>query len=132
MANDLNLCQFIGRLGADPEQRHTPSGDSVVNIRIAVGWKGKNSEGVEWVPVVFFGRIGEVVQSYCQKGSQIYVAGRFRTRQWDDKEGNKRYSTEVVASDMQLLGGKPEGSRPAQQAPATTQAPPDFDDEIPF
>lgn len=134
MSNDLNLCQFIGRLGADPETRTMPSGDSVTNIRLAVGWKSKEKEGVEWVPIVFFGRLGEVVAQYLTKGSRIYVSGRFRTQSWE-KDGEKRYRTEVVGNEMQMLDTKRDGeSKSGGQKPAAaaTAGGGEFDDDIPF
>lgn len=144
MANDLNQCNFIGRLGQDPECRYTPDGNAVANIRIAVGWKSRNAEGTEWVRVVFFGRIAEIAAEYLKKGSKIFITGRMRTREWE-KDGEKRYTTEIVASEMQMLDGKPEGqggskagnqgrgvpqdSRQPQPQPEPNL---DFDDDIPF
>lgn len=130
MANDLNSCSFIGRLGQDPETRFLPSGDSVTNISLAVGWKTKEKEGVEWVPVVFFGRLAEVVSEYLRKGSQVYVSGRFRTQSWE-KDGQKRYRSEIVADRMQMLGGRQD--REARQS-AAPSAPADYfgDSDIPF
>ena len=142
--NDLNLCQFIGRLGADPEIRYTPGGDPVGNIRLAVGWKSKDKEGCEWVPVVFFGKLAEIVEKYLKKGSRIYVAGKFRTRKWQDRDGNDRYTTEVVADQMQMLDGRSEESsgwdEDRQSKPSgrnepkgrTASPPDDLDDDIPF
>lgn len=132
MANDLNRCDFIGRLGQDPETRYQPSGDAVTNIRLAVGWKGKQSEGVEWVPVVFFGRLAEIVGEYLKKGSRIYVSGRFKTRKWTDKQGQDRYSTEIVASEMQMLDGRQPDSQPAPQRQSAPAPSADYDDSIPF
>ena len=141
MANDLNLCQFIGRLGADPEIRHTSSGLTIASIRLACGWKTKDKEGTEWVSASFFGKPAEIVGEYCKKGSQIYIAGRLNTEKWQDKEGNDRYTTKVNVNNFQLLGGKSEGSRTGdqqtgQQSPSTSGGgnPPqdDFDDDIPF
>jgi single-strand DNA-binding protein len=106
MANDLNLCQFIGRLGKDPEQRFLPNGDAVVNFTLAVGWKGKDKEGCEWVNVVAFKKLAEIIGQYCTKGQQVYVSGKMRTRKWQDRDGADRYSVEVVADQMQLLGSK--------------------------
>ena len=138
MANDLNSCQFIGRLGRDPEQKSLPSGDLVTNFSIAVGWKGKDKEGTEWVNIVAFGKLAEIIGKYCQKGQQIYIEGSMRTRKWQDKEGADRYSTEVVANKMQMLGAKGESSdapsRPSA-APSRSSAPEagiPFDDDIPF
>ncbi|USE79525.1 single-stranded DNA-binding protein [Cupriavidus gilardii] len=115
MANDLNQCNFIGRLGADPESRAMPSGESVSNFRIAVGWKSKDKEGTEWVPVVAFGKLAEICNQYLAKGSQVFISGRFRTRKWQDKDGQDRYSTEIVAETMQMLGsrGDSEGKQQA-------------------
>lgn len=116
MSNDLNRCEFIGRLGADPEVRHLPSGDMVANIRIAVGsqWKnkqGEKQEATEWVPIVFFGKLAEVVEKYLKKGAKVYVSGRFKTRKYQAQDGSDRYSTEVVVDitgHMQMLDGRPE------------------------
>lgn len=133
MSNDLNLCQFIGRLGADPETRTMPSGDSVTNIRLAVGWKSKEKESVEWVPIVFFGRLGEVVARYLTKGSRIYVSGRFRTQSWE-KDGEKRYRTEVVGDEMQMLDTKRDGERRQSEPKSAAEGPGggEFSDDIPF
>lgn len=131
MSRDLNLCQFIGRLGRDPETKYLPSGDAVTNISIACGWKTKEKEGTEWVPIVFFGKLAEIAAKYLVKGSQVYVSGRYRTQSWE-KDGQKHYRTEVVADQLQMLGGKPSGER--SQSSAATNEPPakDFDDSIPF
>jgi single-strand DNA-binding protein len=110
MANDLNRCEFIGRLGKDPETRFMPNGDAVCNFSIAVGWKSKEKEGTEWVRFNAYGKLAEICGKYLTKGSQVYISGRFKTRAWDDKDGNKRYSTEIEADQMQMLGGKPEGA----------------------
>ena len=105
MANDLNQCNFIGRLGRDPEQKFMPSGDSVCNFSIAVGWKTQEKEGTEWVNIVAFGKLSEICAEYLKKGAQVMVTGRMRTREWE-KDGVKRYATEIVADRMQMLGGK--------------------------
>jgi single-strand DNA-binding protein len=145
MANDLNQCNFIGRLGADPESRFMPTGDAVSNFRIAVGWKTKDKEGAEWVPVVVFGKLAEICNQYLVKGSQVFISGRFRTREWE-KDGVKRYSTEIIADQMQMLGGKGADSgerqqsapRQQRQTPARTQSAPsgggldEMDPDIPF
>jgi single-strand DNA-binding protein len=136
MANDLNQCSFIGRLGKDPEVRFLQAGDAVVNMSIAVGWKTKEKEGVEWVPLVAFGKLAEICAEYLKKGSQIYAQGRFRTRKWQDKDGKDRYSTEVVVDTMQMLG-RPAGDAGGKpQAAAATAAPAsggeEFNDDIPF
>ncbi len=124
MANDLNQCQFIGRAGSDPEVRYTPAGDAVCNLGIAVGWKTKEKEGVEWVRCAFFGKLAEIVGEYVTKGKQIFVSGRMSTREYE-KEGVKHYITEVRCDRMQLLGsrdgGEGQGERSGgqqRQAPA--------------
>lgn len=135
MSRELNLCQFIGRLGADPDTKYMPSGDPVTSIRIAVGWKTKEKEGTEWVPVTFFGKLAEIAAEYLRKGSQIYVSGRFRTQSWE-KDGQKHYRTEIVGEQMQMLGGKPQGERTPQRQQQKSASPPaddgGFDDDIPF
>ncbi len=109
MANDLNRCEFIGRLGKDPETRFMPNGDAVCNFSIAVGWKSKEKEGTEWVRVNAFKQLAEICGLYLTKGSQVYISGRMSTRKWRDKDGSDRYSTEINADQMQMLGGKPDG-----------------------
>lgn len=142
MSNDLNKCLFIGRLGADPDVRYLPSGKPVANFRIAVGssWKdkqtGEKKEQTEWVSIVAFDKLGEICGEYLRKGSQVFIEGAMRTRKWTDKEGKDRYSTEIIASQMQMLGGKPQGERVPRQesAPASEPAPVgEFDDlDVPF
>ncbi len=107
----LNKVLLIGRLGQDPEKRITPAGHSVVNISIATTEYFKDKSGnkqdrTEWHKVVFWDRTAEIVEQYCRKGSQIYVEGSLQTRDWQDKDGNKRYTTEIVARAMQLLDSK--------------------------
>jgi len=123
MANDLNRCEFIGRLGKDPETRHSPDGTAVCNFSLAVGWKTKEKEGVEWVRIVAFGKLAEICSDYLAKGKQVYVSGRMTTRKWADKDtGQDRYSTEIVADQMQMLGGKgDEVDRAPSQRPAPQQ-----------
>lgn len=121
MANDLNLCQFIGRLGKDPEQRFLPNGDAVVNFTLAVGWKGKDKEGCEWVNVVAFKKLAEIIAQYCTKGQQIYVSGKMRTRKWQDRDGADRYSVEVVADQMQLLGSRGDANSQSNTNTGTRQ-----------
>ena len=139
MSKDLNQCNFIGRLGADPESRALPSGDAVCNFRIACGWKTKDKEGTEWVPAVAFGKLGEICERYLKKGSRVFISGSFRTRKWQGQDGQDRYSTEIIVSDMQMLDSKPSGDQsPAQggyqqSAPGASTAPAKgFDDDIPF
>jgi len=137
MSNDLTRCEFIGRLGKDPDTRFSPDGTAVSNFSLAVGWKTKEKEGVEWVRVVAFGKLGQICADYLTKGKQVYVSGRMTTRKWTDKDsGQDRYSTEIVADQLQMLGGKNDESeqRPASK-PAARQAAPsnsDDDSEIPF
>jgi len=149
----VNKVILIGNLGADPETRYLPSGDAVTNIRIATteNWKDKSGdkqEHTEWHRISFFGRLAEIAGEYLKKGSPVYVEGRIRTRKWQDKDGQDKYSTEIVADRMQLLGGRggAEGSggggggaRPAaaaggSKAPAKKSGGSfdDMDDDIPF
>jgi single-strand DNA-binding protein len=112
MARGVNKVILVGNLGADPETRSMPSGMTVANIRIATSesWKDKQSgeqkERTEWHHVALFGRLGEIAGEYLRKGSQVYVEGSLRTRKWQDKEGRDRYTTEIIASDMQMLGAR--------------------------
>lgn len=133
MSNDLNQCNFIGRLGADPESRFLPSGDAVCNFRIAVGWKTKEKEGTEWVPVNTFGKLAEICGQYLKKGSRVFISGNFATRKWTDKDGQERYSTEIRANQMQMLDTRAQGQDSGQQS---TRAPVPsgggMDEDIPF
>jgi len=143
VARGINKVILIGNLGADPETRYMPSGGAVTNIRIATSesWKDKTSgeqqERTEWHNVAFFGRLAEIAGEYLRKGSQVYVEGRLRTRKWQDRDGNDRYTTEVIASDMQMIGGRPGAGAPARAESGASHEPvpppPDtFDDDIPF
>ena len=154
MARGVNKVILVGNIGQDPQTRAMPSGKSVVNLRIATSkqWRdkttGENKEATEWHTVVMFDRLAEIAAEYLRKGSQVYIEGKLRTRKWQDKEGNDRYSTEIVANDMQMLGGRGGGGggggggydrEPApRQAPASAGSGPggggrdDFDDDIPF
>ncbi len=142
MSNDLNKCLFIGRLGADPEMRSTQTGKSVANFRIAVGssWKdkgtGEKKEQTDWVSIVAFDRLAEICGEYLRKGSQVFIEGAQRTRKWQDKNGVDRYSTEIIASQMQMLGGKPEAQPRREQVPGEKRHPPiedsELSDDIPF
>ena len=116
MANDLNRCEFIGRLGRDPEVRYAASGEAIANFSIACGWKSKEKESVEWIRITTFGKLAGVCGDYLRKGSQVYIAGRMVTRKWQNKDGVEQFSTEVVADQMQMLGGKSEES-PAPKKP---------------
>jgi single-strand DNA-binding protein len=143
MARGINKVILVGNLGADPETRYMPSGGAVTNIRVATSesWKDKNTgdqqERTEWHSVAFFGRLAEIAAEYLRKGSQVYIEGKLRTRKWQDRDGNDRWSTEVIANEMQMLGGRPGGSAPQQSSSsAMPEGPPsgggDFDDDIPF
>jgi len=148
MARGVNKVILVGNCGKDPETRYMPSGGAVTKISIATSdsWKDKQSgeqkDRTEWHNVVFFGRLGEIAGEYLRKGSQVYVEGSLRTNKWQDKSGNDRYTTEIVASEMQMLGGRASGDSyaPAQaQAPAASKPEPaaalvedSFDDDIPF
>lgn len=109
MSNDLNLCQFIGRLGQDPTIKYTPSGNAVAQFSIACGWKSKDKEGVEWVNITAFGKLAEIIEKYLSKGSQVYISGQFKTDKYTDKQGVERYSTKIIAERMQMLGSSSEG-----------------------
>jgi single-strand DNA-binding protein len=115
MARGVNKVILIGNLGADPEVRYTSSGGAVANLRLATTdqWRdkatGENREQTEWHRVVMFGRLGEIAGEYLKKGSKIYIEGSIRTRKWTDKEGQDRYTTEIVANEMQMLDGRGEG-----------------------
>jgi len=144
MSRGINKVILVGHLGADPETRYMPSGSAVTNLRVATSeaWKDKQTgdqqERTEWHRVAMFGRLAEIAAEYLKKGSQVYLEGSLRTRKWQDKEGNDRYSTEIVANEMQMLGGRGEASAPARSAPSRQAAvaeagPPDeFNDDIPF
>ncbi|MEX0951989.1 MAG: single-stranded DNA-binding protein [Gammaproteobacteria bacterium] len=145
----INKVILIGNLGQDPEIRYTASGAAVANVNIATSeqWKDKDTgdtqERTEWHRLVFFGRLAEIVGEYLKKGSQVYVEGRLQTRKWQDRDGNDKYTTEIVVNEMQMLGGRGgsgggntgETSRPAgsgQSAAHTPAGNDNFDDDIPF
>lgn len=150
----VNKVILVGNLGADPETRYTASGDAVCNIRLATteSWKDKNSgekkEITEWHRVVFYRKLAEIAGQYLKKGSQVYLEGRIKTRKWQDKDGQDRYTTEIEATEMQMLGsrqgmGTPAGGGGYESEPAGDYAPaprkdkpkPSFDDlgdDIPF
>ena len=146
MARGVNKVILVGNLGQDPEIKYMPSGQAVCNISIATteSWNDKNSgekvEKTEWHRVVFFRRLAEIAGEYLRKGSQVYIEGRLQTRKWQDQSGNDRYTTEIVANDMQMLGGKGSGTAMMSDAPSNQQSEPvtagsssdDFDDDIPF
>ena len=145
----VNKVILIGNLGKDPEVRYLPSGDAVTNISVATTdtWKdksGEKQEHTEWHRIAFFGKTAEIAGEYLKKGSPVYVEGRIRTRKWQDKEGQERYSTEIVGDRMQLLGARGGGSEPIAREPvaagaAAAKAPArkgggfdEMDDDIPF
>jgi single-strand DNA-binding protein len=117
----VNKVIIVGNLGADPETRYTPGGDAVTNIRVATTdkWKDKASgemkEATEWHRIAFFGRLAEVAGEYLKKGSQVYVEGSLRTRKWQDKDGQDRYSTDIRADVMQMLGRREGGGAPRDE-----------------
>ena len=139
MANDLNRCEFIGRLGRDVESKYLPSGGAVANFSIAVGrsWKkdGEKKEATTWVSVVAFDKLGEVCIEYLKKGSRIFVAGEWRTREWE-KDGIKRYTTEIVASQMQMLDSRSDHAVPPANESVPEKPKPgafdDFNEDIPW
>src|SRR6201990_3607577 len=112
MARGINKVILVGNLGADPETRAMPSGTTVANLRIATSesWRDKQSgeqqERTEWHRVVLFGRLDEIAAEYLKKGSQVYIEGSLRTRKWQDKQGQERYTTEIVGNELQMLGGR--------------------------
>ena len=141
----LNKVMLIGNLGRDPEVRYTPDGTAVANFSIATSreWKdkatGEKKERTEWHRIVAFRRLGEICGEYLSKGKQVYVEGHLQTREWEDKEGNKRYTTEIVASQMQMLGSKTDSNAPRSSSYSPTPEKPDMppypeaeDDDIPF
>ncbi len=155
MARGINKVILVGNLGADPEVRYMPSGGAVANVTVATSesWKdkqtGEQQDRTEWHRVVFFNRLAEIVGEYLKKGAKVYVEGSLRTRKWQDQAGVERYTTEIVAAEMQMLDGRgaqggqgggsyaPSHSAPASHAqqPAMSQAPSmseEFDDDIPF
>ena len=148
MARGVNKVILVGNLGKDPEVRYMPNGNPVANLTLATteSWKDKQTgdqqEKTEWHRIVMFKRLAEIAGEYLKKGSQVYIEGKLQTRKWQDNSGNDRYTTEIVANDMQMLGGRGGGSAgfsadsapaPAAKAPAAAAAGPgEFDDDIPF
>jgi single-strand DNA-binding protein len=148
MARGVNKVILVGNLGKDPEIRYMPNGNAVANLTLATteSWKDKQTgdqqEKTEWHRVVMFRRLAEIAGEYLKKGSQIYIEGKLQTRKWQDNSGNDRYTTEIVADEMQMLGGRGGGSAgfadntaPAMASASATAAaagPSDFDDDIPF
>jgi len=151
MARGINKVIIVGNLGGDPETRYMPSGSAVTNLTVATNesWKdkqtGEQKDRTEWHKVAMFNRLAEIAAEYLRKGSQVYIEGKLRTRKWQDKSGQDRWTTEIIADEMQMLGGRGGagggggGSAPmssgqdsgAPGAPPQT-GPDDFDDDIPF
>ena len=148
MARGINKVILIGNLGSDPEVKYMPSGEAVANISLATSesWKDKNTgeqvERTEWHRVVLFRRLAEIAGEYLKKGSKVYIEGRLQTRKWKGQDGQDRYTTEIVANDLQMLDSRGGGAGNFNQQPANSnaqqpQAAPaggfdDFDDDIPF
>ena len=152
MARGVNKVILIGHLGQDPQSRAMPSGKAVVNLRLATSdqWRdkqtGENKEATEWHNVVMFDRLAEIAAEYLRKGSHVYIEGRIRTRKWQDREGQDRYTTEIVANEMNMLGGRGSAERSTSaapdRAPQRSEEPvsrgepagvaESFDDDIPF
>jgi len=143
MSRGINKVIIVGNLGQDPEVRYTGAGACVTTISVATSeqWKDKNTgEDVvktEWHRIVFFGKLAEIAGEYLKKGSQVYIEGKLQTRKWQDNNNQERYTTEIVANNMQMLGAKQQSNSPQNNAPqAPMNAPPplnnDFDDDISF
>jgi single-strand DNA-binding protein len=138
----INKAILIGRLGADPDVRYTPDGMMVTNFRIATDmqWKDKSGERVsrtEWHKIVTFGKLAEICNSYLSKGKLVFIEGRIQTRAWDDKDGVKRYTTEIVANDMKMLDSKGQakavdGSAADEHLPAYSDAENIPENDVPF
>ncbi len=132
MTKDLNKAAMIGRLGTDPEMRHTPSGTPVTNFRLAVSRRARAGEGeqpreeTDWFTVVTWQRLAEIVGQHLRKGSRVYVEGRLQTRSWEGQDGQRRYATEIIASDLIMLGETGGGGA------AREEAPPPGDEDYPF
>ena len=142
----VNKVILIGRLGNNPEMRYMPSGEAVANLSIATSesWTdkttGEKREKTEWNRVVAFRKLAEIIGQYCKKGDQIYIEGKLQTRKWSDKNGQDHYTTEIIADQMQMLGGKEDRGQRERQSekpgrfpdPPPNPAPPAFDDDLPF
>ncbi len=134
----VNKAIIVGHLGKDPEVRHMPNGKAVANFSIATSeqWKdkqtGERKEATEWHNVVVFDRLAEIAGEYLTKGAAVYIEGKIKTRKWQDKDGRDRYTTEIHANELQMLGGKPEAARPAREPANKPDTAPEFDDDIPF
>ena len=137
MARGINKVILIGSIGKDPETRYAANGNAITNLSLATSeqWQDKNTgekqERTEWHRVSMFGRLAEIAGEYLKKGSKVYIEGKLQTRKWQDQSGQDKYTTEIVASEMQLLDGKPEGQ--AQRSAPAPSVQDDFDDGlIPF
>ena len=131
MASGVNKVILVGNLGADPDLRHTPGGATVCELRLATNesWtdkSGQRQDRTEWHRIVVWGKLAELCKKFLSKGRQAYVEGRLRTRSWDDKEGNKRYITEIVANDVQFLGGREGGGGGRGGSDGPPPAEPDY------
>jgi single-strand DNA-binding protein len=133
--NGLNRCEFIGNLGRDPETSYSQAGLAITKFSIAVPEKWKDEERTEWVRITAFGKLAEICEKYLQKGKQIYVAGRMKTSSWE-KDGITRYSTDIIADQMQMLGSKSENQYNADRRDTSgyglPQGPGEMDDSVPF
>jgi single-strand DNA-binding protein len=143
MSRGINKVIIVGNLGNDPDTRYMPSGSAVTNLSVATNesWKdkqtGEQKDRTEWHKVAMFGRLAEIAAEYLRKGSQVYIEGKLRTRKWQDKDGQDRYTTEIVADEMQMLGGRSGGGAAPMNDSSDRSPPPrasgdDFDDDIPF
>jgi single-strand DNA-binding protein len=144
MSRGVNKVIIVGNVGQDPETRHTQSGSAITNISVATSesWKdkqtGQQQERTEWHRIVFFNRLAEIAGEYLKKGSKVYIEGSLRTRKWQNQQGQDQYTTEIVASQMQMLDSRGDNPQSAQPSPTPPQAPmmppsqDDFEDEIPF
>jgi single-strand DNA-binding protein len=139
MSRGINKVILVGNLGQDPETRNMPSGGAVTNISVATSeqWKDKQTgdqkERTEWHKVAFFGRLAEIAAEYLRKGSQVYVEGKLRTRKWQDRDGNDRWTTEVIADELQMLGSQEStGAAERGTKPAAGSYAEPLDDDIPF
>lgn len=144
MARGINKVIVVGNLGADPDTRAMPSGNQVTNISVATSesWNdkvtGDKQERTEWHRVVFYGRLAEIAGDYLKKGSQVYVEGKLQTRKWEDKEGKERWTTEIIANQMQMLGERMsqgtsnQGNVTKQNTSSNEFVDEEFDDDIPF
>ena len=136
--SDLNQCQFIGRLGKDPDIRYLPDGSAVANFSLACDWKSKTKKGTEWISCTAFGKLAEIIGEYTKKGSQVFVSGSMKTEKWE-KDGKTNYMTKIMVNNLQMLGSKPvqddapsEPKKPANEQKVEVKGFDDFDSNIPF